>query len=605
MFPDAPQAGAWRERAHTFLINSVSVATDAEDDALVAGRSVRERHVGANFFPNYALDHHGYLNVGYMVICVSNAAMLHFDCELAGLPRPETLDHHQADLWRLVRRLIFSDGRLARIGGDSRVRYAYCQEYLLPALLYAADRLGDVHAAGLAEAQLALIGTETAFNGDGSFFGRRLALLEARSPYYYTRLESDRACALSQCVVYGALIDARSPGLRAAPRVERDEAPGASPALPAAVEVDRSSGDPYEAPDPRRPTRERDFESSVGGSWHEPEHGAVLHRCPTRLAAFAWRAFGLAQGMCQPPDDGHLAEWESNLVGRVEFAADPHPQHPKPSPGRRLLGCHTDVFAGGFLTCGAVSEGAEVEIAEGWTGRDLASHHIAFAALPDGRTAVGLELARMAGGRGYLRSVCGLHLNIPNDLYNGFRRTLSLESGAMTLTGPSALDELLPLGSRWANLEGRVGAIGIYGAETLALRRSAARRGGAYASLYVEELCWSCRAGPWWADAGASLLDVGWAVLSGAGVQATRDFARDPRVAALPPVLPDVRGAFVFGADGRRYLVIANFGPCDAPVALPAFVARDEHHTDVATGERLAASPAVAGGRARLFVMAG
>ncbi|MCJ7548753.1 MAG: hypothetical protein MUQ30_03625, partial [Anaerolineae bacterium] len=48
-----------------------------------------------------------------------------------------------ADLWDVLRRFIFGNGRLARIGGDSRVRYACCQEYLLPSLLYAADVLGD------------------------------------------------------------------------------------------------------------------------------------------------------------------------------------------------------------------------------------------------------------------------------------------------------------------------------------------------------------------------------------------------------------------------------------------------------------------------------
>ena len=353
MLPDHPNAADWQERAHQFLINSVSVAADADDETLVAGKPVAERHVGANFFPNYALDHHGYLNVGYMVICVSNAAMLHFDCKLTGLPRPETLDHHQADLWRLVRRLIFSDGRLARIGGDSRVRYAYCQEYLLPSLLYAADRLGDEHALGLVDAQLELIAQEARHNGDGSFFGKRLAAVAERSPYYYTRLESDRACALSQLIVYRPL--------------GHGEEWGVLPSSPHHLEQEIASAQATGF------AMTTGFEASVAGAWHESEHGAILHRSPTRLASFAWRAFGLAQGMCQPPDDGHLAEWESNLVGQLEFVADPHPAHPKSPPGRRLIDYHTDVFDGGFMTCGALIEGAEVELAEGWTGRDLAA----------------------------------------------------------------------------------------------------------------------------------------------------------------------------------------------------------------------------------------
>ena len=38
---------------------------------------------------------------------------------------------------------IYSDGRLLRIGGDSRVRYCYCQDYLLPVLSMAADLWGE------------------------------------------------------------------------------------------------------------------------------------------------------------------------------------------------------------------------------------------------------------------------------------------------------------------------------------------------------------------------------------------------------------------------------------------------------------------------------
>ena len=65
------------------------------------GKPVREWHVGANFFPNYALDHHGYLNVGYMVICVCNAAMLHFDCRLPGChgPRRSTITRPICGTW--------------------------------------------------------------------------------------------------------------------------------------------------------------------------------------------------------------------------------------------------------------------------------------------------------------------------------------------------------------------------------------------------------------------------------------------------------------------------------------------------------------------------
>lgn len=90
LYPDHPHAEGWTERAHQFLMNGVSVPADADDESMVAGRPVREWFAGANFFPHYALDHHGYLNVGYMVICVSNAAILHFDLKKQNLSRPES-----------------------------------------------------------------------------------------------------------------------------------------------------------------------------------------------------------------------------------------------------------------------------------------------------------------------------------------------------------------------------------------------------------------------------------------------------------------------------------------------------------------------------------
>ncbi|MFW6279682.1 MAG: hypothetical protein ACOC2T_01500 [Planctomycetota bacterium] len=83
------------------------------------------------------------------------------------------LDHHQEELWRVIRRFLFQNGRIARIGGEHRVRYCYCQEYLLPSLLYAADRLGESRAGVLIEGVMDMIGEETAWSKDGSFFGRR------------------------------------------------------------------------------------------------------------------------------------------------------------------------------------------------------------------------------------------------------------------------------------------------------------------------------------------------------------------------------------------------------------------------------------------------
>ncbi|NLF32795.1 MAG: hypothetical protein GX591_18135 [Planctomycetes bacterium] len=525
--PDHPHAGAWREKARCFLINAVSVPADI---------GVEPRNVGAaNFFPNYALDHHGYMNVGYMVICTSNAAMLHFDLKARGFSRPAELDHHEVELWETIRRMIFADGRLARLGGDSRVRYAYCQDYLLPAVLYAADALGDGHAGQLATGVVELMAREYDHNGDGTFFSRRLAgSTGGASPLYSTRLESDRACVLAMAVRYAELMD--------------DAARVAS--------------------------SESDYETSVAGGWCEPLYGAVMHRCPTRLASFVWPACDVRQnvsmGLCTPPGDGHLVEWVRNLAGRVEFVNTPYDGVMTNSVPAAVVRRWIGTFDGGFATIGEIIEGTKVEQAEGWKGEDLARQRLAYVALPDGHTVVGLQRCAAGGRRFYLTEVQGLRLNVANDLFNDFQRTLATEAGRTVVTTPAPRDELIDLHSRWVNVDDRLGAIGLYGAETMHLRRTPRRCAGRYESLHVEQFAWSARLGAHDVMGGAVLFDVGWLAVSALDAAATAELAAANRHAALADLPAGLRGVRVRAADGAEYAVIANFGDTPEPVDVPS-----------------------------------
>jgi len=546
-YPDAPEAAAWRERAHDYFVNGVSIPADATDATLVAGQPVSARHVGANFFPNFALDHHGYLNVGYMVICVSNAAMLYFDMHRAGMPVPESLMHHQADLWQVLRRMIFGNGRLARIGGDSRVRYAYCQEYLLPSLLFAAAALGDAHALDLAAQQLGLIEQELAASDDGTFYGARMGAMRDVNPHYYTRLESDRACVLSMLAHYLALVAAS-------------------------------------------PTPQQTFEASVAGGWAEPEHGAALHRSPTRLASFAWRARGLTQALCLPPSDPQAistAEWSLNLAPVVRFLGD---EGGDDGAHRRLLRQTVQTFPGGFATCGAVMEGVDVHIDEGGHCTDQAVTHLAFAALPDDRTCVGLQLVVAAPDRlGYVVEVRGLHLNVANDVLNNRQRIIRDASGEHVLVAPPAHDEVVLIDGMWLSVDEILGLQVLYGAERLLIGRSHERQGGRYHSQYVEEI-WALPprpAGPGgvfggrgryygffggWrrprpVQPGEVLVDLGYAVLAGASGEVTAATAGGPLSLGTEEAPALVRGVWVAGADGQRYAVVANFG--DVPTTVP------------------------------------
>ncbi|MFH1024047.1 MAG: hypothetical protein V1809_11760 [Planctomycetota bacterium] len=510
-YPGESRAADWKEQAHRFLMNGISVEADAHDSTRVAGRPVSDRHVGANFFPHYALDHHGYLNVGYMAICSSHAAILHFDLKRAGGNPPASLYHHQADLWQVLRRMIFSDGRLARIGGDSRVRYAYCQEYLLPALLFAADHLRDPHALPLAEHQLGLIEQEAAVSGDGTFYGRRLDHLRRHNPHYYTRLESDRACVLAMLLNYLPLV--RVP---------------ASPAV--------------------------SFEESVAGGWLEEAHGAVMHRSASRLSSFAWRAHGLTQALCLPPRDSSLAEWSANLCPVVRFLGD---DGSRPGEHRRLLAHHVRSFDGGFVTCGAVMEGVNVTIDEGASCTDQAVTHIAFAALPDGRTCLCLQYVVAAADRvAYFAEIKDLHVAVPNDLFNGFRRTVWSSAGKTVLASPPERSEALEFHGGWLNIDDCLGVVALYGGNGLLIDRSASRRGGRYPSIFVEEVCLHIQNRVTRCRSGEVLADIGFALLSGATAESTARV----RGGAIPFSQKGLRGVWVDGANGSRYALVANFG---------------------------------------------
>lgn len=526
LYPDHPRAQAWTERGHEFLLNGVSVPADAQDERIFAGKPLREWHRGANFFPHYALDHHGYLNVGYMATCTSHAAILHFDLRQSNLPACESVHLHQADLWRVIQAMIFDDGRLARIGGDTRQRYTYCQDYLLPSLFYAHDYLHDPQALQLAEKFFKTIDAETKYNGDGSFYGKRLAVLREQSPYYHSRLESDRACVLGMVIVYGNLLK-----------------------------------DPQVKPVESNP-------KPMTVAWSEHEHGAVLHRSGTRLASFSWRAHGVSQGLCLPPWDGHLAEWENSLTGRIDFVHHPHSERPGARASRKLIEHHITEFPGGFITSGAVMEGVNLQLSEGWTGSDSAVHQQVFAALPDDHTVVGLQFCRVGPSRRYLRLVQGMTLQLPNDLFNQEHRHLLTEQGAMILRRDLKEDEIRSLQSRWFNVEGHLAAVGLYGADTFTLDRSITRRGGVHQSLHVETFAWYHKQQQSSVNPGQVLLDVGWLTASSVDGPATAQLARD-NPAETVQRMEDARWLTVTAMDGRRYGVLANFSaqPWKTPFA--------------------------------------
>ena len=269
-YPDLPQAGDYAAKARKMMLNGLTRPSDSNETW----------YVGANFTDEWALDHHGYLNVGYMYESLSNLAFLHFDFLDRGRPEPAELMHNVAPLWEACKLLTFPDGRLCRIGGDTRVRHAYCQLFAMQSWALAAHALGDADALVYEREGIRRLRREQVAGTDGSYFGKRLKGLRDASWYYYCRLEADAALAVAYSLHW-----------------HRKGYLG-----------------------------ESDMEVGVAsdGSWYVPLHRATFLRGPKSYRSVCVRSqsgFGNRSQMpnivCAPADRSDLAEWGANLVGAV------------------------------------------------------------------------------------------------------------------------------------------------------------------------------------------------------------------------------------------------------------------------------------------------
>ncbi len=517
LFPHAPNAALYRQRSTELLLNAISIPQDAASLATFRGKPLRDWHVGPNFTEEFGLNHHRYLNVGYMVICLSNIAMAYYACEDEGITPPPELFHHARELWQLVKSLTFADGRLWRIGGDNRVRYGYCQDYAIPVWLLAYDLWGDADAAQYLDGWLNQVETEQRGNADGGFLTARLAGLAQLSPLYYCRLEGDRAGTLSMAVRWTQRIVAR--------------------ALPT-------------TPTP------------VLETWSDAFHGASMVR-GKRLASWVWKGVEGPAGMVVPAHRSDLAEWEWNLAGRVVGAGCLTRAEPE--------AWASVAFPRGFLTHGSFHWIADLNPSEGSPPEQTARCQIVFAALPDDATVLVLQRATTTQPV-YLNQVAGLGLRIPNDLFNGSKRRYRFLGAGHEIPGASTgalpTPGLLEAGDQ-IEVDGQLTITALYGG-TLAILRPGHRQitlrnthlqhsqqGG---SLYCDEVIVPITSRQQFYPAGTRLYDIGANLCVGGAAQ------------GIVRSSPHAEVRIIEGVDraGWHYLLAVNFGPVGQVVALPA-----------------------------------
>lgn len=522
MYPDAPHAAQYREKAAALMLNGISIPSDATSEKLYLGRKLSEWHVGPNYTEQFGLHHHGYMNRGYMEICLSNIAMLHFFCLDNGLPFPEELYHHVDKLWELTKSLTFDDGRMWRIGGDTRMRYCYCQDYAVPSWLMILDHIGDPDAAKFEQGWLQIVAQEQATNPDGAFLSGRLAKLRDVSPYYYCRLEGDRAGTLSMGAYYRRLLAKKKPAV-----VNRVE-----------------------------PLK----------SWSDEFHGAAMVKGTRRMASWTWTSAQPPCGTVVPSDRSDMVEWQWNLAGLVKGTGCSF--HAVPEKGYVVY-----PFDGGFATCGAYHWHASANPGEGISPEEVALARTAMVALPDDATTVILQRATTTRPV-YINQILGLNLNLPNDVFNGGVRTYHFEGADHKIVGAGATEppvrEVIACG-KTLTIDGRMHVGVVYGDQPISLFRPGERNAvmkyptvmafsGAGASLYCDVVSLPACDQQRFYDVRERLYDIG-AVI---GI----DFAPQARSHAKPD--SHLKVVEVTGRDQRRYLVAANLStqPQQARVAI-------------------------------------
>lgn len=506
LYQDAPNRAEYLEKAQRFFANGISVESDENSDEIVDGRRIGDLFVGANMFDSYACNHHGYLNIGYMNICLSNIAMLHFFLKARGIKGDDIIYHHMHDQWKLIRATTFDDGRLLRVGGDSRARYCYCQDYALPSWALIED-LYQEDCSMLTSGWLRILQQETDANADGSFLSNRFGHFENLSPVYYTRLETDRANTISMVLYWHSKFDLA----------------GTKTTEPITL-------------------------------WQDEYHGAAFVSKGERFASFTWRASEKPQALIVPKNDSSLAEWRYNLssriygVGRQNFDEVEHQ--------------HIETFDGGFLSYGTTICYSDDFMAEGQQKETLARKYIAFAALPDEHTVLCLHYAK-ALNRAFVSEITGTYWNVPNDIFNGRQRKITSGRGTRYLRGGDYADqyETISLGN-YVNVDDK---IGLASKDPLTLVRRGYRqveikdreRSG---TLYAEEICAPYHKEYRWVERNEELLDTGFAISLG-------DIAETRRLYDSLEYREEngLRLLSVIGRDGKRYTLTADFTSSSAP----------------------------------------
>ncbi|OPY93102.1 MAG: Allophanate hydrolase subunit 1 [Syntrophaceae bacterium PtaU1.Bin231] len=261
-----------------------------------------------------------------------------------------------------------------------------------------------------------------------------------------------------------------------------------------------------------------------------------------------------------------LVEWQWNLSGRVIGAGcETHAENAK---------WQSWPFDGGFATSGSFEWVAGNNPAEGSSPEKAALARVACVALPDDATVVVLQQAETLRPI-FLNKVMGLYLNIPNDVYNGGKRTYRINGEERQVTGagggiPLPAEDAVRCQGGTLTVDGRLSVGAIYGDDDLTLYRPGYRQvnlahqlplafSGRGGNLYCDVVCMGYRDQQRFYEARESIYDLGAVIrIDGKGEARKRSESNS-----------SCKVVEVVGTNGVRYLLAVNFGQAATTVTIP------------------------------------
>jgi len=532
--PDHEHVETWLEKSCQYCINALSVPDDGSCNTLVDGKPCKERFIGANVHPEFLFDHHGAVSSDYSIHTTAFYVIAMVSMLTNNRLPLDSLSHHVADMWNMIRRCILPNGRIAFLGGVQRPRCMLNQSYLLPVLLFWQRYGPDPDAGKLAEAVLSIIARDRKESADGSFYSARAAGFKDLSadsrPHYFFRLETDAIFSLGLSYLLSGLED-------------KDVSFGPTAGT---LRCDGSSL--------RKPVHSRD----AGVVFQRTEHGVF---------SVYWKRAQTAEAdpplaLCIPFANPHRVDWLSNLATVFKPFA----------PNRWVVDWWSTSFRNGFATAGNIQEGLFLK-SDDPAGFSI-NQNLAFVLMPDGRTFLRLEKSTALADV-EISEIASLNLNIANDIFTGNAFVLETKEGRREVQGVGGEDKSKNIDGPWANIADEIGVIALYGPEQFTFQTFSCRN-RAYKSLLVDRLYYPLVKRHQIFAKGDTILDTGVLLVLNSGKDETRDTAANIEFSRLQAEGPVEVVSFSYAQDSRAVIAV-NFSETDkqveiaAPAGFPGF----------------------------------